>query len=88
MRPQSVHGRKIFVKTLKGENKVVFRDRKPNLIRCSDTGEKLKGIPRVNSFGLKGVAKSKKSVNRKYGGQLSSSASRRRIVELARQWLK
>ena len=88
MRPQSVNQRKVFVKTPAGRTKITFRERKPNLVRCSDNGEKLKGIPRVNAFKLKKTVKSKKSVNRKYGGQLSSSASRRRIIELARQWLK
>ena len=88
MRPQSVHERKIFVKTPSGKNKISYRKSKPNLVRCSDTGEKLKGIPRINAFKLKNIFKSRKRVNRKYGGQLSSNASRRRIIELARQWLK
>ena len=88
MRPQSVHERKIFVKTPGGITKVVYKRSKPNLARCSDTGEKLKGIPRIKSFKLKSIVKSKKRVNRKYGGQLSSNASRRRIIELTRRWLK
>jgi ribosomal protein L34E len=88
MRIKSVNLRKVFVRTPSGKSKITYRERKPNLVRCSDNGEKLKGIPRVDAFKLKKTVKSKKSVNRKFGGQLSSSASRRRIIELARQWSK
>ena len=88
MRRKYKNERKIFVKTPVGRNKISYKTKCPKNSRCSETGQLLMGIPRVNAFGLRKINTSKKRVNRKYGGQLSSGVSRRRIIELARKWLK
>lgn len=88
MRRKYKNERKIFVKTPVGRNKISYKAKCPETTKCGDTGKSLMGIPRVSAFGLRKVNMSKKRVNRKYGGQLSSGVSRRRIIEFARKWLK
>ncbi|HLP79119.1 MAG TPA: 50S ribosomal protein L34e [Acidobacteriota bacterium] len=76
--------RKIFVRTPGARTVVHRRLRKPGRATCPDTGVFLAGVPQVRKTKLMNMPKSKKRPQRAYGGVLSSSASRRRIIAKAR----
>ncbi|MFT4313072.1 MAG: 50S ribosomal protein L34e [Candidatus Woesearchaeota archaeon] len=77
--------RKVFVKTPGGQTKTVYKLRKPSRATCPVTGEKLQGIPHVRPTELRNTPVSKRKPSRAYGGNLSSKAARRAIIQKARQ---
>jgi large subunit ribosomal protein L34e len=77
--------RKVFVKTTRG-NKVKYVGKNPDSDVCSECNENLKGIPRTKVSKIGNTPKSKKRVNRKYGGNLCNKCSRKKIISEARQW--
>ncbi|MAF51122.1 MAG: 50S ribosomal protein L34e [Nanoarchaeota archaeon] len=85
MRRKSKSERKVFVKT-PTRNKISFRKSSPGKKPCVECGTQLMGIKRDSTFSLRRVSKSKKRVNRKFGGELCSRCSREIIVEGARKW--
>ena len=73
--------RRIFVRTTT-KNKIRYEKVTPNERRCSECNRILMGIPR----NTKKVGKSRKKINRKYGGDLCSNCSRNRIIKEVREW--
>ena len=84
MKRKSKSERKIFVKT-PTKNKIDYRKANPGKRTCKECGASLHGIKRDNSFSLRKVSKSKKKVNRKFGGELCSKCSRSKIIKSARK---
>ena len=77
--------RKVFVRTPSSKVKTVYKLRKPSRATCPVTGEKLQGIPHVRPTKLRNTPISKRRPSRAFGGNLSSKAARRVIIEKARQ---
>ncbi len=67
-----------------GENITQHKKRTPNVAKCAKCGVELKGIPRLRDYKMKNLGKSKKSVERPYGGNLCSKCARSLIKEKAR----
>jgi len=76
--------RRIFVKIPGGRTTVHYKHRKPKSAKCGKCGAVLKGIARERPYKMKKMAKSKKKVNRPYGGNLCSRCMRKLFVEKAR----
>jgi Ribosomal protein L34E len=74
------------VKCVTPGHKVVthYRRRKPNAAHCAETGQQLHGIPRGRSSGIRKLTRSQRRPERPYGGQLSSQAMRKKLIERAR----
>ncbi len=73
--------RRIHKKLPGGETKKVYLARQPGVAKCADCGIELKGIPRMGANEAKNSPKSKKTVERKYGGFLCSKCARKRIIQ-------
>lgn len=76
--------RRVQKKMPGGETKQVYVNRKPSLHKCGCCGAELKGIPRLSAMKAKNIAKSKKKVERPYGGFLCAKCARERIKKEAR----
>ena len=73
--------RKVFKKTPGARNVVHYEKRKPSQHSCAVCGKELAGIPRLRPTEMQNLAKSKKTVERTYGGFLCSACARRKIIE-------
>jgi len=63
--------------TTPGNNRRVHYNRKkPTTAKCGKTGEKLSGLPLLRAGNFSRLSKSKKRINRKYGGVYSSKTVR------------
>jgi large subunit ribosomal protein L34e len=71
--------RRVKVRTISG-TKVHFRPTNRNIARCAVTKKPLRGIPRLTNRKFKNLAKSKKTVARAYGGFMSHSALKEKIL--------
>ena len=67
-----------------GDTIIQYKKRTPKVAKCANCGAELKGIPRLRDYKMKKVGKSKKSVERPYGGNLCSKCARSLIKEEAR----
>ncbi|MCA9477542.1 MAG: 50S ribosomal protein L34e [Nanoarchaeota archaeon] len=68
--------RRVFNRVPGGESKLVYKQRKPGVARCAQTGEPLHGIPRGTPKQLAKLSKTQKRPQRPFGGVLSSRAMR------------
>nr|UXY87465.1 60S ribosomal protein L34 [Cryptomonas sp.] len=59
---------------------VLYRKKINGFIKCMDTKEKINGIQRKFSYKFKSLSKRKKKISRTYGGCLSGSSLRERII--------
>ena len=73
--------RRVQKKLPGGETKKVYLPRKPCIAKCGDCGIELKGIPRMGANEAKNTPKSKKTIERKYGGFLCSKCARKKIKQ-------
>lgn len=65
---RSRSNRRISKVTPGHHNKIRYRRARPKMKKCGISGEKLSGLPRIR-IGTSGrFSKSKKTINRKYGG--------------------
>lgn len=71
--------RRVYVRTIGGENKVHYREKKPKKKKCSQCGKELQGIPHKIKSKFKSLPKTKKRPQRPYGGVLCSSCMRKKI---------
>lgn len=62
------------------------RKKKPKIPKCAICKKPLHGIPRLRRSELKKLPKSKKSVERAYGGYLCSRCTKELIKEKARKF--
>jgi large subunit ribosomal protein L34e len=76
--------RKVFRKVPGGRVSIHYKIKMPKHSRCGNCGATLKGTPRVPSYRLKNMTKSKKRPERPYGGVLCSGCMRRMFIEKAR----
>ncbi len=68
--------RRIKITTPGGEHKIHYKKRKPETPKCAICKIPLKGISRGRSRAMKNTAKSRKTVERPYGGNLCSKCMR------------
>lgn len=68
--------KKIKKRTPGGKVKIVKRRKKPTVARCAICGAPLHGIPRLEPSKLRKLPKSRRKVNRPYGGYLCSRCMR------------
>ncbi|NTV24216.1 MAG: 50S ribosomal protein L34e [Nanoarchaeota archaeon] len=59
-------------------------ERKPASPKCAVCKKVLKGIPRERPYKMQTIARSKKTVERPFGGNLCSECSRKKIKSEAR----
>ncbi len=71
--------KRVQVKTVKG-TVTHYRQRQRQVAKCAVTGKPLRGIPRMTDRKFKNLAKSKKTVSRAYGGYMSHSALKEKIL--------
>ncbi|MEM3373758.1 MAG: 50S ribosomal protein L34e [Candidatus Woesearchaeota archaeon] len=71
--------RRVAKKLPSGKVKIHYEKRKNALPKCAICKKELKGIPKTTNTDLKKLAKSEKSVERKYGGYLCSKCAREKI---------
>jgi large subunit ribosomal protein L34e len=76
--------RRIRTKLPGGENVLHYKKRTPKAAKCSKCGADLKGIPRLRDYKMMKLGKSKKRVERPFGGNLCSKCSRSLIKEETR----
>lgn len=76
--------RRVQVKTPGAKTVKRYLARKPNVAKCANCREELKGIPRMTSAQAKNSAKSKKTVSRPYGGSLCSKCARAKLKSEAK----
>jgi len=82
-RSRSFKRRKI--RTPGDRNIVHYRRGKVEKASCAVCGKVLHGVPRYRGSGLKRVSKSKKTVNRPYGGNLCPACLKDALVEKIRE---
>ncbi len=73
------------VKTPGGEVKTHYKERKPKKAKCGMCGKELKGVPRERPSKLSKIPKTQRRPERKFGGVLCSSCSRKKILAEARK---
>lgn len=66
-----------FVRTPGGTLTSHIIAKMPKVPHCAESGEQLHGIPRVN---LSTISRTQRRVSRAYGGKLSASVTRERIL--------
>lgn len=71
--------KRVQVKTTKGTT-THYRQRNRSIAKCAVTKKPLRGIPRLTNRQFKNLSKSKKTVARPYGGYMSGSALKTKIL--------
>lgn len=67
-----------------GSTKLTFKRRKPSTHKCASCKVALKGIPRMNLSAARTTSKSKKTVERKFGGYLCAACLKQKLKQEAR----
>ena len=73
--------RRVKVKTPSGKNVTHYRLRNRKIAKCAITKKPLRGIPRLTNTKFKKLNKSQKTVSRPYGGYMSHTALKMKIIE-------
>jgi large subunit ribosomal protein L34e len=76
--------RRIKVTTPGGENKTVYKKRKPSKAVCGSCKTQLSGVPRENVAKMRNMPKTKKRPQRPFGGVLCTKCARKLAVLKAR----
>ena len=71
--------RRVAVKTTNG-NVIHYEQRNRGIARCAVTKKPLRGIPRLTNRQFKNLNKSQKTVSRAYGGYMSHTALKAKII--------
>jgi large subunit ribosomal protein L34e len=77
--------RRVHKKMPGGTTRLVYDKRKPGAARCAICGIELKGIPRLRPFKAQNIPKSKKKVERSYGGFMCATCLKGKLKQEARQ---
>ena len=77
--------RQISVKVPGGRTVIHYKEKKPKAAHCAECGAVLKGVASERKYKMQNMARSKKTVSRKYGGYLCSRCSRKKIIEGAKK---
>ena len=72
--------RKVQVKAPSGETRTHYRQKQRAIAKCSVTKKPLRGIPRKTQRKFKKLNLSQKRVSRAYGGNMSHTALREKIL--------
>jgi len=73
--------RRVQVRTPSGNNVTHYRLGNRGVAKCAVTKKPLRGIPRLTNAKFKNLNKSQKTVSRAYGGYMSHSALKMKIIE-------
>lgn len=65
---------------LNNTTKTHYKQRNRSIAKCAVTGKPLRGIPRLTNRQFKNLNKSQKTVSRAYGGYMSASALKEKIM--------
>lgn len=71
---------KVQVKCTKG-TRTHYKQRNRGIAKCAVTGKPLRGIPRLTNKKFGKLNKSQKTVSRAYGGYMSGSALKEKIMK-------
>ncbi len=77
--------RRVYVKTPGGNNKILYKNRKPKQAQCSNCGLILHGVARGNSSFIRNLSKSSKHPKRMFGGKLCYNCTKREIIKRTRK---
>ena len=77
--------RRVYVKTPSGNNKILYKRRKPKAAHCANCGNILHGIPHELPFKMKNIPISQKRPERIFGGNLCSKCTKREIIRMVRK---
>lgn len=83
-RHRSRNFRRVDTKLPGGETVIKYKHRTPEVAKCAKCGAALKGIPRKRPHEMAKLGRSKKRVERPFGGNLCTKCSRSLIKEEAR----
>jgi len=75
--------RRVQVKTPSGNNVTHYRLRNRSIAKCAITKKPLRGLKRLTNRQFKNLNKTKKTISRPYGGYMSHSALKIKIIEEA-----
>lgn len=75
---------KIKKRTPSGKVRIVERRKKPSVAKCAICKKPLHGVPRVTAYKLRKLPKSKRRVERPYGGYLCATCAKEILREKAR----
>ena len=73
--------RRVQVRTPSGETKTHYRQKQRAITKCSVTKKPLRGIPRKTQRKFKNLNLSQKRVSRAYGGNMSHTALKEKILK-------
>ncbi|MFT4244868.1 MAG: 50S ribosomal protein L34e [Candidatus Woesearchaeota archaeon] len=73
--------RKVQVKVPSGETRTHYRQKQRSIAKCAVTKKPLRGIPRKTQRKFKNLPLSQKRVSRAYGGYMSHSALKEKILK-------
>ncbi len=72
--------KRVKVRTVKGLT-THYKQRNRSIAKCAVTKKPLRGIPRLTNRKFKNLSKSKKTVARPFGGYMSGSALKEKIIK-------
>jgi large subunit ribosomal protein L34e len=73
--------KRVQVRLPGGSNTTHYIQRNRSIVRCAVTKKPLRGIPRLTNRQFKNLNKSQKTVSRAYGGYMSHSALKSKILK-------
>lgn len=73
--------RRVQVKLPSGKTVTHYRQRNRSIAKCAVTKQPLRGIPRLTNRKFKNLNKSQKTVSRPFGGYMSHSALKEKIIK-------
>ncbi len=71
---------RVAVKTTKS-NKIHYRQENRSIAKCAITKKPLRGLPRKTNRQFKNLNKSQKTISRAYGGFMSHTALKEKIIK-------
>lgn len=77
--------RRIYVKSPSGNNKLLYKRKKPKRAHCANCGKLLTGVPSELPYKIMNMAKSQKRPERMFGGTLCPSCVKREIINRIRK---
>ncbi|MFP4402650.1 MAG: 50S ribosomal protein L34e [Candidatus Nanoarchaeia archaeon] len=73
--------RKVQVRVPSGDTRTHYRQKQRKIVKCAVTGKALRGIPRKTQRKFKNLNLSQKRVSRVYGGYMSHTALKEKILK-------
>jgi len=77
--------RRVHIRIPSGISKLVYKKRKPRKAVCGECEAVLQGVPRERPTKMMNLSKSQKRPERKYGGVLCPSCTKRKIIANVRR---